>query len=240
MKNEWRGLCLRIATFGTFAFVTSWPVFPQTPSAPTSHGTELNHEAGEVFDALKTVIIDLPPSERAAVMSMAKENVSKNVTATELLKSVTDNASQLLSFDASQLTYQQRSAADKAMIEALQQHTQQVVIANSGTLPSPATVQGLSSIAGILNQISTKPGTLTAASLAPLGSKYKSIGRLLWTKTSIARQRYSDVAISGHGFRHQSRCGDNGLSYSERPRGAVSRRHFGSVCDGAFRNRPAG
>ena len=156
----------------------------QTSTAASSHANEINDEAGEVFNSLRKSINELPPDRLAGVMSLIQENVNKSPGAADALGNIAHNPSQLLTTDVTQLTYRQRSAANQAMIQSLDLQIQQVV-PNSGTTATPSTQQGLSDAAKLLNQRSPTGGILTAANLAPLLQKDKSIGRLLWTKPAL-------------------------------------------------------
>jgi hypothetical protein len=159
-------------------------LLPQVSAPVASHAIEVNNEAGEVFRSLQKRISELPAEQQGNVLSLFKENASKTPGAVDTLGTIATNPSTILTTSQSDLTYQQRLAGDKAMIQALHQNTLQV-IPGSGTLPAPVTQQGLDNSAKVLNQISPASGPLSASSLSRLLEQEKSIGRLLWTKPEL-------------------------------------------------------
>jgi Trypsin-like peptidase domain len=152
-----------------------------TPASP--HAIEIDQESSGVFNSLKDSINALPTIERAKTESLIERDLNATPGATTTLGPVANSASDLLSAGPSNLSLNQRMIAVRAMIQARNENVQQVVI--PGVVASPATVQGLDGAVTALNHLVPTGNLLAAGSLGPLLQKYKSIGRLLWTKPAL-------------------------------------------------------
>jgi hypothetical protein len=172
----------RCFVFAVFMLQTCCVLAQTSTAAPRA--TEINEEAGEIFISLRDSITTSTTAEQVGVVSRMKDEIKRRPEAFESLGSIAADPSTILTADPSQLTYQQRSVADKIMIAAHREYTDQIVL-DSGTTPAPPTLEGLDTVTKVLNSISPDQTPLSASHFSSLLDKSASIGRLLWTKPKL-------------------------------------------------------